>query len=151
MMSDLLRAVLDTNVLVAAVLSRNPTSPARELMERWQRGEFALIICDALLVEAIEVLQSHGVAHATISELIALLSALAEWTPVPDSAVEHVVAGDADDDRVVACAVLANAGYLVTHDSHFDSLGEQYRSVRIVRTLPFLWAVRGDRPTIPQR
>ena len=33
-MTERLRAVFDTNVFVAAFLSRNPTSPTKELIER---------------------------------------------------------------------------------------------------------------------
>ena len=34
------RAVLDTNVVLAAQLSRNPASPTMELLQRWRRKEF---------------------------------------------------------------------------------------------------------------
>ena len=44
-MAKPVRAVLDTNVFVSAALSKNPTSPTREVLERWQRGEFVLLIC----------------------------------------------------------------------------------------------------------
>ena len=42
-MTERLRAVLDTNVFVSAFLSRNPTSPTREIVQRWQAGEFVLL------------------------------------------------------------------------------------------------------------
>lgn len=35
-----LRAVLDTNVPIAAHLSRNPHSPTIELLARWRGGQF---------------------------------------------------------------------------------------------------------------
>jgi predicted nucleic acid-binding protein len=38
--TERLRAVFDTNVFVSALLSRNPTSPTQELMERWHNDEF---------------------------------------------------------------------------------------------------------------
>jgi predicted nucleic acid-binding protein len=37
-----LRAVLDTNVIIAALLSKNPGSPTVELLQRWGNGEFTL-------------------------------------------------------------------------------------------------------------
>jgi predicted nucleic acid-binding protein len=49
--TDRLRAVLDTNVYVSAFLSRNPSSPTKELLHRWQAGEFTLLVSDALLDE----------------------------------------------------------------------------------------------------
>jgi hypothetical protein len=35
-----IRAVLDTNVPIAAHLSRNPHSPTVELLGRWRAGQF---------------------------------------------------------------------------------------------------------------
>jgi predicted nucleic acid-binding protein len=38
-----LRAVLDTNVLLAAHLSSHPASPTAEILDRWQRREFVFL------------------------------------------------------------------------------------------------------------
>jgi predicted nucleic acid-binding protein len=35
-----LRAVFDTNIFVAAYLSKSPNSPTVELLQRWLQGEF---------------------------------------------------------------------------------------------------------------
>lgn len=53
---DRYRAVFDTNVFVSAALSKNLTSPTRELLERWERNEFTLLTCDLLVAELIEKL-----------------------------------------------------------------------------------------------
>jgi hypothetical protein len=37
-----LRAVLDTNIFVAAYLSKNPHSPTIELLRRWRQGYYLL-------------------------------------------------------------------------------------------------------------
>lgn len=76
---------------------------------------------------------------------MALLDSMAEWVNVPDEAIRRVVLADADDDVVVACAVVGNADCLVTYDPHIAALGDSYQGVRITKALPFLWAVRGDR------
>ena len=39
-----LRAVLDTNVLLAAARSNHVTSPTAEILERWQQREFQLLV-----------------------------------------------------------------------------------------------------------
>ena len=49
--SEHLRAVFDTNVYVSALLSRNITSPTKELLRRWEDDEFGLIVCDELIEE----------------------------------------------------------------------------------------------------
>lgn len=148
-MTDHLRAVFDTNVFVSALLSRNPTSPTQELIDRWLAGEFDLLVCDAIVDELIEKLVERQIERAEIEAFVALLDNMAEWVNVPDEAIEPVVAGDPDDDIVVACAVVGEANFLVTYDPHIAALGDVYRDVKITKALPFLWAVRGDRPPNP--
>lgn len=77
---------------------------------------------------------------------MALLGRLAEWVEVPEEAVRPLVEQDPDDDHVVACAVVGNADCLVTYDPHFEVLGEVFEGIEIMKALPFLWKVRGDRP-----
>lgn len=144
-MTDVFRAVLDTNVLVSATLSQNPSSPTRELVARWLQAEFALLTCDDLVDELIETLQARSVAPARIHEQLSNLVALAEWVEVPSTTIELVLP-DPDDNVVVACAVVGHATHLVTYDPHFDGLNGDYRGVRILKALPFLWLVRGDTP-----
>lgn len=57
-----LRAVLDTNVFVAAHLSQNPDSPTVELLRRWRQQEFELLYSDDLLVEIDEKLSDKGIS-----------------------------------------------------------------------------------------
>lgn len=141
-MTERLRAVFDTNVYVSAFLSRNPTSPTQELIQRWKSGEFDLLVSDALIDELAEKLQHKGVSDSRIVEFLALLGRLAHWIEVPPEAVVTMIPGDPDDDAILACAVLGKANYLVTYDPHFDVLRGNYRGISIVRALPFLWSLR---------
>ena len=145
-MTNRLRTVFDTNVFVSAYLSKNPTSPTQELINRWLAGEFTLLVCDAIVDELIEKLAVRGIGRADIEVFIALLGSLAEWVDVPDEAIVQLVPADADDDVVIACAVKGATDFLVTYDPHFAPLGETYQGVKITKALPFLWAVRGDQP-----
>jgi len=141
-----LRAVFDTNVFVSAFLSRSPTSPTQELINRWLADEFTLLICDAIVNELIEKLVVRGVEREDIEIFVALLDNLAEWVDVPDEAIVPLIPADADDDIMVACAVVGSADFLVTYDPHFAPLGNVYEGMKITKALPFLWAVRGDQP-----
>lgn len=145
-MTERLRAVFDTNVIVSAYLSRSPTSPTQELIDRWLAGEFTLLVCDAIVDEFIEKLAVRRVDREDIETFVALLDAVAEWVDVPAAAIVPRIPSDADDDVVVACAIAGNADYLVTYDPHFAPLGDTYEGIRISKALPFLWAVRGDQP-----
>jgi uncharacterized protein len=141
-----LRAVFDTNVFVSATLSKNPSSPTKELLARWQNDEFTLLTCDAIINELIEKLIERKIEQADIIILTAQLESLAELVVVPSEQIAHLVSEDADDDVIVACAVIGNADYLVTYDPHFEPLGDEYTGIKITKALPFLWAVRGDQP-----
>ena len=77
-MATLFRAVLDTNVYVAAVLSTNPTSPTAELLRRWTDGEFVLLIADPILEEITEKLHAKGVSPERTVELVSRLDLHAE-------------------------------------------------------------------------
>ncbi len=46
-----LRAVFNTNVVVAALKSRSPQSPTAELLRRWEAGEFDLLYSAGLRAE----------------------------------------------------------------------------------------------------
>ena len=137
------RAVFDTNVFVSASLSKNANSPTRELLERWKRNEFTLIICNQIAKELIEKLTERGIAAEAIDDQISALARSAEWVIVPDEKIEALLS-DPDDNVIVACAVEGRANYLVTYDPHFDSLGGEYRGIKIVKAIPFLETLRRE-------
>jgi uncharacterized protein len=135
------RAVLDTNVFVSAVLSKNPSSPTREALERWQRGEFILIICTPLAEEIVEKLLDHSITAQRVQALVERLAQLAEWVEVPTHKIESLLS-DPDDNVILACALEGSANYLVTYDPHFNSLGGEYRGLKILKAIPFLEVLR---------
>lgn len=143
-MTKPIRAVLDTNVFVSAALSKNPSSPTREVIDRWKRGEFMLLICTPLAEEIVEKLQDHGIDAGKVGILVEMLANLAEWVEVPPEKIEALLS-DPDDNVVVACAVEGGANYLVTYDPHFDLLQGKYRGIKIVKAIPFLEVLRANR------
>jgi uncharacterized protein len=142
--TDRLRAVFDTNIFVSAFLSRNPSSPTRELVRRWQDGELTLLVSEALVDEVAEKLLERRISEERVTELLALLLRLAEWVEVPPESIRAAVTEDPEDDPILACAVVGRAAYLVTYDAHFDVLGGSFEGVKITKALPFLWELRGE-------
>lgn len=136
-----IRAVLDTNIFVSAALSQNPSSPTREVLDRWERNEFTLLICTPLAEEIVEKLINHSIEESLIRALVEALAQLAEWVELSSDTVEDLLA-DPDDNIIVACAVEGKANYLVTYDPHFDVLNGEYRDVKILKAIPFLQALR---------
>jgi putative PIN family toxin of toxin-antitoxin system len=139
-----IRAVLDTNVFVSAALSKNQSSPTREVIERWKHGEFVLLICTPLTEEIVEKLLDRTISADKVNTLVESLAQLAEWVEVPESKIENLLS-DPDDNVIVACAVEGGANYLVTYDPHFDSLKGDYKGIKIVKAIPFLEVLRGNK------
>lgn len=137
-----LQAVLDTNVFVAAHLSKNPNSPAMELLRRWRRGEFELLYSDDLLVEVDEKFSAREISDEHKDSFLVELRDQGTYVEVKPSDIRPVITADPDDDLILACAVVGQATYLVTYDHHFDVLGKEYKGVKIVDGLAFLRAVR---------
>ena len=49
-------------VVLASKLTANPTSPNREALDRWKRGEYTLLYSDEALLESGEKLCEHGIS-----------------------------------------------------------------------------------------
>ena len=140
-MTKPIRAVLDTNVFISAALSKNPSSPTRELIELWKQGEFILLICTPLAEEIVEKLLDRRIDQKLINDLVEKLAQLAEWIEVPPEKIKDLLS-DPDDNIVVACAVEGRVNYLVTYDPHFDSLNGEYQGIKILKAIPFLNVLR---------
>jgi predicted nucleic acid-binding protein len=137
-------AVFDTNVVIAALKSRNPRSPTAELMTHWEAGKFDLLYSQDLRAEYARKTTERAVDPARSQAFLNQLDQ--SGIAVQVSEVEPLIEADPDDDKVIACAVAGGADYLVTYDPHFLPLGDEYHGVRIVDGLHFLYIVRGDTP-----
>jgi putative PIN family toxin of toxin-antitoxin system len=127
------RIVLDTNVVVSALLWRGTPHRLRDAIR--QRPDAQLYTSAALLDELVRVLARSfaakrlaliGVSARTLVTDYALAADLV--TPL---AVPSVIAADPDDDRVIAAAVAAEADLVVSGDRHLLALGT-HQSIRIV-------------------
>lgn len=76
---------------------------------------------------------SQTLHHAKLNKRITALHTTAQALVVPQQ-VPRVIAQDADDDQVLACAVKARAHLIASGDLLLHSLGGNYLGVRIVVT-----------------
>jgi uncharacterized protein len=118
------RAVLDVNVLISALLS--PRGSPAALLLAWQRGEFELIVSAALLEELARSLTypklRRRVSEPDAERFVAWLATNATMAPDPDPPYAHH-SMDPDDDYLIALAAGASA-LLVSGDGHLLSLAE---------------------------
>lgn len=118
-----MRAVLDTNVLVSALIVK-VGKPAQIIR---QVGEFELLTSEEILAETERVLHYkhiHRRYHLTeedIQGFVAHLRAVAKMVQV-QSKVE-VIKEDPDDNKFLACGLDGGARYIVSGDPHLKELG----------------------------
>lgn len=139
----MIRAVLDTNVYVAALLS-SAGAPAR-LVRALGDGLFDAIVCPRLLTELRGVLQRPKIAERVDMETA---SAVVRWLErvtidVPDPDIIRSVSPDPDDDYLIALALIGRAQVIVSGDAHL--LGLQDTTPRIVSPAVFADLVDGLR------
>lgn len=121
-----MQIVLDTNVVLSALLWRG--TPYHLLAAIGQRSSIQLYSSTALLEELADVL-----TRPSATKRLALIGGsarevLADYVEaielVEPASVPRVVAGDVDDDQVIAAAVAARADLIVSGDrKHLLPLG----------------------------
>ena len=132
-----MRVVLDTNVLVAFLLTRGHTTSA--ILGGWERGDFDLLTSPLLIAEVRSTLEKADLRQRIRPGAAgALLEALAEDAiHTPGDLELYGVTPDPDDDRIVSCAVEGNADIIVSRDAHLLGLKE-YEGIRIVEPAEFV-------------
>jgi len=130
-----MRVVLDTNVVVSALLFKTALS---KIIDLWQRGAIIPAISKDTFQELQTVLAYPKFA-LTPDEIRAML----EGEILPFFEVIEVredvkgICADSADDKFLACALAASADYLVSGDKALTEL-KQYKSVKIIKLSEFL-------------
>jgi uncharacterized protein len=118
------RAVLDTNILVSALLS--PAGAPAQLLGRWLGGQFELIVSDQLLAELEGALGypklRRRVTADEATEFVDLLRQAAVVVSDPPDPPPR--SPDRGDDYLLALAEAARA-HLVSGDQHLLTLSDR--------------------------
>ena len=131
----IVRVVLDTNVLISALLFKGVLS---KIVRLWQTGKIIPIVSKETFEELRTVLEypKFSLSGAEIRSLI-------EHEILPYFEVVNVserVRGacrDPGDEKFLSCAISANADGIVTGDKDLSDM-KKYRSVRIIQASDFL-------------
>src|SRR5262245_23336376 len=132
-------AVLDTNVIISALLSS--AGPPAETVQHWEQEQFELATSPVLLAELQETLTYARVqkylkrSPAYIEAFLKRLSTTSIFVDPPFGL--DVMADDPDDNRVLECALAAEAAYIVSGDSHLLDL-KHYQGIEILPPAGFL-------------
>jgi uncharacterized protein len=126
-----MRVVLDTNVLIAAFISRGVCS---ELLEHCGQRH-VIVVSDFILGELTEHLVGkfkYGDHEA--AEAVGLIASVAE--KVTPARLEGSVCRDSDDEAILATAVAGRAACIITGDADLLVLRD-FRGVSILRPADF--------------
>lgn len=130
--------MLDTNVLISALFWHGPPHKLLRLIEK---GNITLCTTPLLLEELRNVLNRPFLSpfiksHKTsCEELIASIFEIAEL--YPNKIIEPVVKNDPDDDKVLSCALVSGAKYIITGDFHLLDL-KKWTDILILSPQQFL-------------
>ena len=128
-----MKAVFDTNVLIAAFLTEGVCSG---LLIRARKQAFNLVLCDDIIREFEGILiKKFKLTSTDISEISAIVSEAAseilhKLGPIPN------ICRDPNDDIIIACAIDAAADYIVTGDEDLLTL-KRYKDIVIINPRNF--------------
>ena len=130
----MLKVVLDTNVLISAILFGGKP---RRILEKTIRGEIRLCLSEPILEELSGVLRRSKFDYSIerVQIILTELTSIADF--VNPSEIIRLVLEDPDDNRILECAVEAKASYIITGDFHLLKLS-RYRDIEIVNAFTFL-------------
>lgn len=130
-----IRVVLDTNVIVSALIRPGPTQRIADL---WKNDRILPLISKQGADELLRVLTypKFGYSKDEIQNLFER-HFLAYAEPITIKKVLPVISVDSSDDVFLACAFEGHAKYLVSGDHHLLDLGH-YKTIPIITVKEFL-------------
>lgn len=135
------RAVLDTNVVLAAQSSKNPASPNIEIMRRWGLGEFTWLFSADTLAEYGEKLLQRGATQGETEAFLQQVISLGEEAQILYFHLQHYPV-DSDDTAFLLAALNGDASHLVTYDPHLLDVAVFYPEFITCKPVEFLQDLR---------
>lgn len=132
----MIRAVVDTNLLVSYALTKGMT--LSRLIEHWEKGTFAYLTSPPIIEELKEVLKRPHLREKMVADPQPLIDVVeADTEQIAGELVLEGVCRDPKDDIFIACAIEGAADYIVTGDKDLLDMG-QYQGIKIVRPGEFV-------------
>lgn len=115
--------VVDTNYLLRMIPLRSKYRPA---WESFLDGKYILCVSNEIVSEYMEILTAK--VSSTFAENIVGAILRSPFVRRFDPQFHfNLIEADPDDNKFVDCAIIANADFIVSEDSHF----------RVLKTIPF--------------
>ena len=149
-MEEMIRAVLDSNILARAAKRSN--GPAREVLSGIRSHPHCLVVSPFILNELERVLNyprvrnMHGLNQEEIQAYLAELYGTAEVVELSSNDPAEAISSDPDDNPIIQTAVVGRASVICTLDRHFrEPAVMEYcaaKNIRILTDIEFLKVLR---------
>ena len=127
----MLRVVLDTNVLVSAILKQGGNEWA--VLQKVNEGEIISLTSEDILHEFARVMSKPKFENSKEEVDEWLLFLLGVSLLVAPTERLTVIKDDPSDNKILECAVSGNADYIISGDRHLLALRE-YRGIKILNS-----------------
>jgi uncharacterized protein len=130
-----IKVVLDTNVVVSAILFKGRLS---KIMDLWKKGRIVPVLSRATFEELLHVLAYPKFSLTKVEIKILLEQEVLPFVSViKETVTVSGICRDPEDDKFLSCALSASAKLLITGDKDLSVIG-RYRSVKILSASDFL-------------
>ena len=134
----MIKAVLDSNVLVSGLIS-SKGAPS-EILDAWRRRKFFLLTSEEIIRETQKVLNYPRIKNTyslTPEQINRFLSNLRKYSfRISGSLSVNEITDDPEDNKILACALEGGAKYIVSGDVHLKNL-RSFKGVKIVTPTEF--------------
>ena len=132
----MVRAVIDTNLLVRYVLTNSAL--LSRIIDHWEQGSFAYLTSPQIIAELKDVLRRPRLRARMIADPESLIAAVeADSEQMAGALLLAGVCRDSKDEIFIACAVEGRADYIVSDDHDLLDLGV-YQGIVIIRPAAFV-------------
>jgi len=141
--SKKLRAVVDTNLFISGLFSRDSLSA--RLQDLWINREFELLTSIEILKEVSRVLQYPRIRQRfqpkqeTIKRFFRLVFRKAIITK--DLYKTDRITDDPSDNKFLACALEGKADYIISRDPHLRNV-KQFHGIKIIDVKTFIQKIK---------
>lgn len=132
---EIKKIVLDTNILISALLFKGELS---KIVDLWEKGKITPVISKETFEEFRDVLKYPKFSLTKDEVKTIVEEKILPFFEVIDISVNvNGICKDPGDDKFLSCAVSASADFIVTGDKDFGSL-KRYKSTVIIKPSDFL-------------
>lgn len=144
----MMRAVVDTNVLVSGLISEQGVP--RQIITAWHQRQFTLLTSALIIAEAMRVLhypRLQTTYRLSEEDILLFRDALLNDALVLEDLYQVTRSRDPQDNIFLACALEGQADYVVSGDAHLLEI-KYYHGAQIVTPRQFLDLLKASTATV---